>query len=248
VKQRPKLILVPGSNFAAKLVLNEDVSCTLQGSERRSRGYALHHRKSRLPIVHLILDIYLRVTHQATSSIGSFMIETEVPVTYRAYQLEDFDPVAELWTRINRELAPSDMRELFERYIETVISGELSQLQGIFSEAKKNAFWVVEANKEIIGTFGIESRGEDITELRRMYLDHGHRGRGIAQCMLKCAELRARELGFTKMILSTGEMQKAAIAFYGKTGYQLVSTEVVEAMSNKTVGAGITRFHFEKLL
>ena len=51
-----------------------------------------------------------------------------------------------------------------------------------------------------------------------------------------------------KMILSTGEMQKAAIAFYGKTGYELVNTEVADTMSSKTVGAGITRFHFEKLL
>jgi GNAT superfamily N-acetyltransferase len=205
VKQRSKLILVPGSHSAAKLVLDEGVSCTLQGSdalqgsEHSSRGYALHHRKSRLPIVHLIADIYLRVTNQATSSIGSFMIETEVPVTFRVYQLEDFDPVAELWTRINRELAPSAMRDLFERYIETVISGELTQLQDIFSAAKRNTFWVVEADKEIVCTFGIENRSEDNTELRRMYLDQDHRGRGIAQRMLQCAESRARELGFTSV-------------------------------------------------
>ena len=66
--------------------------------------------------------------------------------------------------------------------------------------------------------------------------------------MLQYAEAEARELGFSKMILSTGEMQRAAIAFYGKTGYQLVNTEVADTMSSKTVGAGITRFHFEKLL
>jgi GNAT superfamily N-acetyltransferase len=176
------------------------------------------------------------------------MSEIEFPVTFRAYQLADFEPVAALWTRINRELAPPDMRQLFERYIETVISGELRQLQEIFSAAKQNAFWVVEADKGIIGTFGIESRSKDSTELRRMYLQKGHRGCGIAQRMLQYAESQARELGFSKMILSTGEMQKAAIAFYGKTGYQLVNTEIAGTMSNKTVGAGITRFHFEKLL
>lgn len=163
--------------------------------------------------------------------------EIEFPITFRAYQLVDFERVAALWTRINRELAPSDMRELFERYIETVISGELRQLQDIFSTAKRNAFWVVEADKEIIGTFGIESRSKDSTELRRMYLQKGLRGRGIAQRMLQFAESQARELGFSKMVLSTGEMQKAAIAFYGKSGYQLVHTEVACTMSNKTVGA-----------
>src|SRR5436190_18933206 len=176
------------------------------------------------------------------------MVASEGPVIFRAYQAADYDPVAALWTRVNRELAPPDMRELFEHYITTAINGELRQLQGVFAEAKRTAFWVVEADKEIVGTFGIESRNEDSTELRRMYLDRGHRSRGIAQRMLQCAEARARELGFAKMILSTAEVQKAAIVFYGKSGYQLVRTEVASTMSTKTVGAGLTRFHFEKLL
>jgi GNAT superfamily N-acetyltransferase len=176
------------------------------------------------------------------------LVEIEGTVVFRAYQLADFDPVAALWTRINRELAPPDMRELFERYIATAISGELRQLQFVFSEAKRNAFWVVEDDKGIVGTFGMECRSKGSTELRRMYLDQGHRSRGIAQRMLQCAESRAREHGFTKMILSTSEVQKAAIAFYGKNGYQLVNTEVAGNMSTKTVGAGLTRLHFEKLL
>jgi GNAT superfamily N-acetyltransferase len=176
------------------------------------------------------------------------MVQSEGQVIFRAYQLSDYEPVAALWTRINRELAPPDMHELFEQYIATAINGELRQLQGVFSEAKRNAFWVVEADKEIVGTFGIESRSEDSTELRRMYLDRGHRGRGIAQRMLQRAEAWARELGFSKMILSTAEVQKAAIVFYGKNGYQLVRTEVAGTMSTKTVGAALTRFHFEKLL
>jgi GNAT superfamily N-acetyltransferase len=176
------------------------------------------------------------------------MIEGEGQVIFRAYQVADYGPVAALWTRINRELAPPDMRELFEQYITTALNGELMQLQDVFAEAKRNDFWVVQADKEIVGTFGIESRNEDSTELRRMYLDRGHRSRGIAQRMLQRAEARARELGFSKMILSTAAVQKAAIVFYGKSGYQLVRTEVASTMSTKTVGAGLTRFHFEKLL
>jgi hypothetical protein len=66
--------------------------------------------------------------------------------------------------------------------------------------------------------------------------------------MLRCAETRARELGFSKLILSTAEVQEAAIAFYRKSGYRLVRSERVDAMSTKTVGGGLTRFHFEKVL
>jgi GNAT superfamily N-acetyltransferase len=172
----------------------------------------------------------------------------EKPAIIRAYEDADYVQVVALFTSINRELAPSEMRELFEQYIQTSIDQEIDRLRDIFSEARRNAFWVVETGDEIIGMFGIESRSQESTELRRMYLDARYRGRGIAQRMLQCAETRARELGFVKLILSTAEVQKAAIGFYRKSGYHLVRTERAEAMSAKTVGGGLTRFHFEKAL
>jgi GNAT superfamily N-acetyltransferase len=176
------------------------------------------------------------------------MTGLENPVAIRAYESSDYEAVVALFTRINRELAPADMRERFEEYISTSIDGELSHLRDIFSEARRNAFWVVAIDGQIVGMFGIESRSEDCTELRRMYLDRAYRGRGIAQRMLQCAETRARELGFSKLILSTAEVQEAAVAFYRKSGYQFVRTELAETMSTKTVGGGLTRFHFEKAL
>jgi hypothetical protein len=36
--------------------------------------------------------------------------------TFRSYRDTDYDQVAELWTLINRELAPADMRHLFEHH------------------------------------------------------------------------------------------------------------------------------------
>ena len=167
---------------------------------------------------------------------------------FRAYDAVDFGNVAALWTRVNRELAPPEMRELFEQYIATAIDGELKHLQDVFSEARRNAFWVVESGRQIVGTFGIESRSKDSTELRRMYLDRRERGLDLAQRMLQCAESRARELGFSRMILCTAEVQKAAIAFYKKSGFKIVRTDIATEMTAATVGGGLTRFHFEKLL
>jgi GNAT superfamily N-acetyltransferase len=175
-------------------------------------------------------------------------VGTGCSVTIRIYGDTDHEAVVVLFTRINRELAPPSLRERFEDYIASSIRGELSQLLEVFSAAKRNAFWVVEIDGRIIGMFGIEGRNEGSTELRRMYLDRAYRGRGIAQQMLQCAEARARELGFSMMILSTAEIQDAALAFYRKCGYQLVRVEVADAMSAKTIGGGIKRFHFEKML
>jgi len=170
------------------------------------------------------------------------------PVTFRRYQATDYGPVASLWTRINRELAPAGMETLFEQYIAVTIDGELRQLAEVFSEAKRNAFWVVESANEIVGSFGIESRSVSDTELRRMYLDESYRGSGIAQRMLDFAQAEARALGFTRMILSTAQIQKAADRFYRKSGFIQTRMEVAEAMTTKQAGGGLTRFYFEKLL
>ena len=176
------------------------------------------------------------------------MIVMPQPVTFRRYQAADYDSVASLWTRVNRELAPVGMEKLFEQYILMTINGELKQLLEVFSEAKRNAFWVVESANEIVGSFGIESHGTDNTELRRMYLDRGYRGLGIAQRMLDCAQAEARALGFTKMIVSTAQIQKAADRFYRKSGFRQIRTEVADQMTAKQAGGGLTRFYFEKVL
>ena len=176
------------------------------------------------------------------------MIATAHPVTFRRYQAINYSSVASLWTRINRELAPIGMEKLFEQYIAMTIDGELKQLPEVFSEATRNAFWVVESANEIVGSFGIESRSINDTELRRMYLDEGYRGLGIAQRMLDCAEAEARALGFTKMIVSTAQSQKAADRFYRKSGFRQIRAEVADKMTTKQAGGGLTRFHFEKLL
>lgn len=98
----------------------------------------------------------------------------------------------------------------FEEYIATEINGELKHLSEVFFEAKRNAFWVVEGAEVIVGSFGIESRSEIDTELRRTYLDRGYRGLGIAQRMLDHAERCARALGFTKMMGRQGESKTRA--------------------------------------
>lgn len=172
-------------------------------------------------------------------------------VEFRPYMASDFEAVADLWARVNRELAPAGMESLFEQYIATTIEGELSRLLDIFSLARRNAFWVVEltgGSRRIVGTFGIESHDSDTTELRRMYIDAGWRGCGLAEHMLGTAEAMARELGFTRMIVSTADIQRAAYRFYTKSGFKRVRSEIAEAMTVKQAGGGLLRHYFEKIL
>lgn len=166
----------------------------------------------------------------------------------RSYQASDYEAVAALWSAANRELAPPAMKEQFEHYIATALLDELGKLEEIFAPSLRNSFWVVEAEESVIGTFGIQACSEDTTELRRMYLDARHRGSGLATDMLAHAERHAVLNGFTSMVLSTAEIQEAALAFYRKHDYRLVRTEVADTVTTKTVGGGLTRYHFEKTL
>ena len=175
----------------------------------------------------------------------------EHDVDFRPYVASDFEAVADLWARVNRELAPAGMEILFEQYIATTIEGELSRLFDIFSRAKRNAFWVVELggeSRQIVGTFGMECRDSDTTELRRMYLDAGWRGHGLAARMLRTAEAMALELAFSRMIVSTADVQRAAFRFYIKSGFKRVRSEIAEAMTVKQAGGGLLRHYFEKAL
>ena len=178
----------------------------------------------------------------------AIVAEQDLSLVFRRYQPSDYDQVAALWRRINRELAPAGMEEIFEQYIATAISGELVRLSELFSEAKRNAFWVVDRQGGIVGCFGIESHSETDTELRRMYLDREFRGHGVAKRMLECAEELARSLGFRKMVASTAEIQRAADRLYRRSGFRQVRVEVAQAMTAKQAGGGLTRFYFEKEL
>lgn len=167
---------------------------------------------------------------------------------FEIYDETDFAEVSLLWARINRELAPPDMREQFERYIENSINGELAQADKAYPQDNGSALWVVMQAKTIIGTFGVQRVTDSDIELRRMYLDRQYRGQGLSGLMLTHAEEHARQQGFLRMILSTAELQAAAVKFYDKSGYHLKKTETASTMSNKTVGNNVRRRHYEKIL
>lgn len=56
-------------------------------------------------------------------------------------------------------------------------------------------------------------------ELKRMYVAGSHRGQGVSRRILGFLEERARELGFSRMLLETGDEQHAAISLYQSSGY-----------------------------
>lgn len=138
------------------------------------------------------------------------------------------------------------MREEFERYIEVILEQELAQAETAYPEDDGGSLQVVENDGRVIGTFGIQRASSRCAELRRMYLRAKFRGNQIAKCMLGQAEAIAHKYGYSCLVLSTAEIQQAAVKFYTKNGFTQVESKVENTMSVKTVGGGLKRIHFKK--
>jgi GNAT superfamily N-acetyltransferase len=168
-------------------------------------------------------------------------------VSIRPFRQEDASHVRELFVIVNRLLSPPPMREAFEAYIARSLTEEMDRVAAYYGE-RGGGFWVALQDEKIVGMFGLEPAATDAMELRRMYVDPSTRRSGIARLMLQFAEAECRRLNMRKLELSTSELQPAALALYTHEGYRLLNEAVAEQASNKTLGGGIRRYYFEKIL
>lgn len=82
------------------------------------------------------------------------------------------------------------------------------------------AFFVLETQDgSIIGAYGLYPIDQRTCELRKMYLDKAHRGKGLGRFLLEDALSKARRLGFEKMVLETASVLTEAIALYKSYGF-----------------------------
>lgn len=73
-----------------------------------------------------------------------------------------------------------------------------------------------------IGCGAIKEYAKDTVEVKRMFVSLENRGKGIASKVLLELEKWAKELGYTKCILETGERQPEAISLYKKNNYSII--------------------------
>jgi GNAT superfamily N-acetyltransferase len=172
-------------------------------------------------------------------------LETEI--TIRQFVDDDAPWVRELFIVVNRLLSPPALSDAFEVYIKRALAEELDRITAYYGQ-HDGGFWVAIQGDKLVGTFGLERTSPEAMELRRMYVDPGARRRGIARQMLRFAEDECRRRKFFRLELSTSELQEAALSFYRNSGYRLMREDLAQIGSNKTVGAGIRRFYFEKSL
>jgi GNAT superfamily N-acetyltransferase len=120
--------------------------------------------------------------------------------------------------------------------------GEIHHFYAQFNKVDfiKNVI-VAYADEEAIGCGAIKEYDVQTMEVKRMYVKESHRNKGVAAQILNQLETWAKESGYQKCILETGNNQPEAIQLYQKCNYHLIP--------NYGQYAGVeTSFCFEKVI
>ena len=165
----------------------------------------------------------------------------------RPYRSPDRTDVIRLFREFMQELTPPPLRSEFETYVETASREELGRIEQYYFSREGQGFWVADPSG-VVGMVGVERHSETSAELRRMAVDKAHRRQGIGRDLLQVAEAFCSDFGYRTVVLSTSELQVPAMRLYEDSGYHLIRTETAVNASHKAVGAGLTRYHYEKPL
>ena len=85
------------------------------------------------------------------------------------------------------------------------------------------AFVVLSTDAMVIGCGGVQRIAEGTAEIKRMWIDDGHRGLGLGRRLLGRLEDEARSLGHTRVVLDTNASLTEAIAMYERSGYRAIA-------------------------
>ena len=164
----------------------------------------------------------------------------------RPYRPDDQDRVENIFIEWNRYIAGPDNAAAFEAYIRRSLDEEILRIPDYYQKVPGSGFWVADLAGAVVGMAGIECLNDAEAEVRRMYVDSDHRRRGIGVRLLSHVEDFCVEESYARILLSTSELQEAALALYRAQGYRVDREEVAEEQTNRTVGGGVRRVYFVK--
>jgi GNAT superfamily N-acetyltransferase len=102
--------------------------------------------------------------------------------------------------------------------------GDDTPVEAMEFDPPDGAFFIAWRDGEPIGCVGWRSHevGDEIGELKRLYVDPSARGTGVASALMATVEESARDHGRHRLILECGAKQPEAIALYEKLGYERI--------------------------
>jgi len=122
-------------------------------------------------------------------------------------------------TPVSAELQRAYFAEIARRY--PGWSPELIPSADSAEVAPPLGAWVVAyLDDQPVGCGGVKRLDDTSAELKRIYLAAGARGRGLGRRLLEQLEWHARELGYERLRLDTGDLQPEALGLFRSAGYE----------------------------
>ncbi|WP_435625792.1 GNAT family N-acetyltransferase [Flagellimonas sp.] len=119
-------------------------------------------------------------------------------------------------------------KTLFERYAKDIgidlsfqgFDQELRNVENQYGPPEGALFLIYAEDPIPIGCFALRKLEANICELKRMFLEKHHRGKGIGKQMMNEALIEASSLGYSKIRLDSIKSMKTAIALYQAFGFK----------------------------
>ena len=84
------------------------------------------------------------------------------------------------------------------------------------------AFFVLRDGDAALACGGLRAIDATSGEIKRMFVPTAHRRRGLSRLVLRGLEEHARSLGWTRLLLETGDRQPEAVGLYESAGYERI--------------------------
>jgi len=123
-------------------------------------------------------------------------------------------------SEVGAPLVGAQWRELLDRY--GVPDADPDDLQADHLAPPHGVFLVAWVDGVAVSCGGVRQYDASTGEIKRMYTLPESRRRGISRIVLDELEVRARAIGYTRLVLETGIRQPEAIALYESAGYESI--------------------------
>jgi len=137
----------------------------------------------------------------------------------RFYKPEDSEGVKELILSILTKEYPFDKNAYAD--------SDILDIKGTYL-GERNAFFVFQKGKKIVGTVGIKGDSEKTALLRRLFVDSSFRRKGIGSNLLKSGIAFCRESGYNEIVFRATDRMKSAMKLMEKQGFEEI--ENIEVM------------------
>lgn len=119
-----------------------------------------------------------------------------------------------------------EVRALFKEYASSLgldlsfqdFAAEMASLPGIYAPPDGVLLVAMIADKAA-GCVGVRRLGSDVCEMRRLFVRHPFRGKGLGRRLSLATLERARELGYRSMCLDTLPWMREALGLYQSLGF-----------------------------